>query len=191
MARLPPTDRDVVDPQPGHPLRHVVLDDPSERLSPSLAIPLVLVESVGLSVLFAGYVALDAVDSALAVLLIPPVVTLAVLVAMPRSVSSRPLRILVAYTIAASTGLLLTAAFGHGILLTIVAGFVTLLLMHTTGTMHPPAVATALVATRSSLDGVEAALALPLVLGLIVFVLVWAWLGHRMLGDRQYPQQWW
>jgi hypothetical protein len=47
------------------------------------------------------------------------------------------------------------------------------------------------VASRSSLEGVEAALALPLVLGLIVFVLVWAWLGHRMLGDKQYPQQWW
>lgn len=180
-----------MDPQPGHPLRHVVLDDPSERLTPALAVPLVLVESVGLSVLFAGYVALDAVDSALAALLIPPVVTLAVLVAMPRSVSSRPLRILAAYTFAAGTGLLATAAFGHSIVLTVLIGFVTLLLMHTTGTMHPPAVATALVASRSSLEGVEAALALPLVLGLIVFVLVWAWLGHRMLGDRQYPQQWW
>jgi len=180
-----------VDPQPGHPLRHVVLDDPSERLSPQLAIPLVLVESIGLSMLFAAYVALDAVDSALAPLLIPPVVTLAVLVATPRSVSSRPLRILVAYTIAAGTGLLVTAAFGHGIGLTILIGFVTLLLMHTTGTMHPPAVATALVASRSSLEGAEAALALPLILGVVVIVLGWAWLGHRLLGDRQYPQKWW
>ena len=121
-----------MDPQPGHPLRHVALDDPSERLSPQLALPLVLVESVGLAVLFTGYVALDAIDSALAPLLIPP-----------------------------------------------------------GGTMHPPAVATALVASRSSLDGLEAALALPLMLGVVVIVLVWAWLGHRLLGDRQYPQQWW
>jgi CBS-domain-containing membrane protein len=180
-----------VDLQPGHPLRHVVLDDPSERLSAQLAVPLVLVESIGLSALFTAYVALDAVDSSLAPLLIPPVVTLAVLVAMPRSVSSRPLRILVAYTIAAGTGLLVTAAFGHSIPLTILIGFVTLLLMHTTGTMHPPAVATALVASRSSLEGVEAALAMPLVLAVIICVLIWAWLGHRILGDRQYPQQWW
>jgi CBS-domain-containing membrane protein len=180
-----------VDPQPGHPLRHVVLDDPSERLSPRLAIPLVLVETVGLSVLFAGYGALDAENSDLAPLLIPPVVTLAVLVAMPRSVSSRPLRILLAYTIAAATGLLMTAVFGHSVALTVGIGFLTLLFMHTTGTMHPPAVAAALVASRSTLDGLEAALALPFLLGVIILVLLWAWLGHRLLGDRDYPRQWW
>lgn len=180
-----------MDLQPAHPLRHVVLDDPSERLSPRLALPLVTVETIGLSVLFAAYVALDADDSALAPLLIPPVVTLAVLVAMPRSVSSRPFRILLAYTIAGSSGLLMTAVFGHSVLLTVLIGFVTLLLMHLSGTMHPPAVAAALVASRSSLDGVEAALALPFVLGIVVLVLAWAWLGHRLLGDRQYPQKRW
>jgi CBS-domain-containing membrane protein len=180
-----------VDPQPGHPLRHVVLDDPSERLPASLALPLVVVETVGLSVLFAAYVALDADDSALAPLLIPPVVTLAVLVAMPRSVSSRPLRILLAYTIAAITGLLVTAAMGHSIVLTVAIGFLTLLLMHTTGTMHPPAVAAALVASRSQLDGLEAALALPFLLGVMLVVLAWAWVGHRLLGDRDYPQKLW
>lgn len=180
-----------MDPQPGHPLRHVVLDDPSERLSARLAIPLVVVETVGLSALFIAYGALDAVDSDLAPLLIPPVVTLAVLVAMPRSVSSRPLRILLSYTIAAATGLLLTAVFGHSIPLTVVIGFLTLLFMHTSGTMHPPAVAAALVASRSTLDGTEAALALPFLLGVIVVVLTWAWLGHRLLGDRDYPRQWW
>ena len=182
---------ETLDPQPGHPLRHVVLDDPSERLGLTLAIPLVIVETIGLSVLFAAYLALDAVDSDLAPLLIPPVVTLAVLVAMPRSVSSRPLRILLAYTIAASTGLLITAVLGHSIVLTVAIGFLTLLLMHTTGTMHPPAVAAALVASRSSLEGTESVLALPFLLGVVVIVLVWAWLGHRLLGDREYPQQWW
>lgn len=180
-----------MDPQPGHPLRHVVLDDPSERLGLTLAVPLVIVETIGLSVLFAAYIALDAEDSDLAPLLIPPVVTLAVLVAMPRSVSSRPLRILLAYTIAASTGLLITAVLGHSILLTVGIGFLTLLLMHTTGTMHPPAVAAALVASRSSLEGTESALALPFLLGVVIIVLAWAWLGHRFLGDRDYPQQWW
>jgi len=180
-----------VDPQPGHPLRHVVLDDPSERLSTKLALPLVVVETLGLSVLFAAYGALDAENSALAPLLIPPVVTSAVLVAMPRSVSSRPLRILVAYTIAATTGLLSTAILGHSVLLTVVIGFFTLLFMHTTGTMHPPAVAAALVASRSSLDGVEAALALPFLLGVVLLVLLWAWLGHRLLGDKDYPRQMW
>lgn len=180
-----------MDPQPGHPLRHVVLDDPSERLSPRLALPLVVVETVGLSALFVTYTALDAVDSALAPLLIPPVVTLAVLVAMPRSVSSRPLRILLSYTIAATTGLVMIAVLGHTIVLTVLVGFMTLLLMHTTGTMHPPAVAAALVASRSTLDGVEALIALPFLLAIVVGVLVWALLGHRLLGDRQYPSKWW
>lgn len=180
-----------MDPQPGHPLRHVVLDDPSERLSPRLALPLVAVETVGLSALFATYTALDAIDSPLAPLLIPPVVTLAVLVAMPRSVSSRPLRILASYTIAASTGLLVIAAFGHNTLLTIVVGFLTLLLMHVTGTMHPPAVAAALVASRSTLDDLDAVIALPFLLAVVLGVVVWAWLGHRLLGDRDYPRQWW
>jgi len=169
----------------------VVLDDPSERLSLRLALPLVTVETLGLSVLFVGYGLLDRVDSALAALLIPPIVTLAILVSMPRAVSSRPLRILLAYAIAASSGLLMVAMFGHSIALTVLVGFLTLLLMHLTGTMHPPAVATALVASRSTLDGVEAAVALPFVLGAVALVLVWAWLGHRLLGDRDYPSRYW
>ena len=180
-----------MDPQHSNPLRHVVLDDPSERLTLRLALPLVAVETVGLSVLFVAYGLLDRVDSALASLLIPPIVTLATLVAMPRSVSSRPLRILLAYTIAAVSGLLLVAAFGHSIALTVAIGFVTLLLMHLTGTMHPPAVATALVASRSTLDGVESAVAFPFLLGAVVVVLAWAWLGHRVLGDKDYPSRWW
>ena len=180
-----------MDPQPGHPLRHVVLDDPTERLSPRLALPLVAVETLGLAVLFGLYFLLEARNSELAPLMIPPVVTLATLVAMPRSASSRPLRILVSYTIAASAGLLMTAAFGHGIPLTVLIGAITLMLMHTTGTMHPPAVATALVASRSTLVGGEAALALPFVLGVVLVVILGAWLGHRLLGDRDYPRQWW
>lgn len=180
-----------MDPQPAHPLRHVVLDDPSERLSPRLALPLVTVETVGLAVLFGLYFLLDERDSELAPLVVPPVVTLATLVAMPRSASSRPLRILLSYTIAASTGLLATVAFGHSVPLTVLIGAVTLMLMHTTGTMHPPAVATALVASRSTLVGGEAALALPIVLIVVVVVIAWAWLGHRLLGDPDYPRQWW
>ncbi len=180
-----------MDPQPAHPLRHVVLDDPSERLSPRLALPLVAVETVGLAVLFGLYFLLEEQDSELAPLVVPPVVTLATLVAMPRSASSRPLRILLSYTIAASTGLLVTAVLGHGVALTVAIGAVTLMLMHTTGTMHPPAVATALVASRSTLAGSEAALALPVVLVTVVVVIAWAWLGHRLLGDPDYPRRWW
>jgi CBS-domain-containing membrane protein len=85
----------------------------------------------------------------------------------------------------------MTAVFGHSVALTVGIGFLTLLFMHTTGTMHPPAVAAALVASRSTLDGLEAALALPFLLGVIILVLLWAWLGHRLLGDRDYPRQWW
>lgn len=180
-----------MDPQPGHPLRHVVLDDPSERLSPRLALPLVAVETVGLAALFATFFVLETIDSELAPLLIPPVVTLATLVAMPRSVSSRPLRILASYAIAATSGLVIIAVFGHSLLLTILVGFLTLLLMHLTGTMHPPAVAAALVASRSTLDGTEALVALPFMLAVVVGVLLWAWLGHMLLGDRQYPHRWW
>ncbi len=180
-----------MDPQISHPMRHVLLDDPSERLGMGLALPLVAAETVGLSVLFAAYMALDAVDSPLAAMLIPPVVTLMVLIAMPRSILSRPLRILLSYTIAAGSGLLITALFGHTIPLTIVVGFVTLLGMHLTGTLHPPAVATALVASRSSLASHEEVLALPFVLAVIVAVLAWAGLGHRLLGDPQYPTRWW
>lgn len=180
-----------MDPQPSHPLRHVVLDDPSERLTLRLALPLVIVETLGLSVLFAAFVLLERLDSALAPLLVPPVVTLATLVAMPRAVSSRPLRILLSYTIAASAGLLMTALFGRSVPLTVLIGFLTLLLMHLTGTMHPPAVAAALVAGRSSLEETEALVALPFLLAVVVMVLLWAWLGHRALGDPDYPKGWW
>ncbi len=180
-----------MDPQISHPLRHVLLDDASEHLSFRLALPLVAAETIGLSALFVAYILLDASSSPLAPLLIPPVVTLMVLIAMPRSVLSRPLRILLAYLIAATSGLLLTAMFGHSIAMTIIVGFVTLLGMHLTGTLHPPAVATALVASQSSLAGRDEVLALPFVLAVIAAVLAWAWLGHQLLGDRSYPRRWW
>ena len=179
-----------MDPQPQHPLRHVVLDDPTERLSPGQALQLVAVETLGLAVLFSVFFVLEGQDSELALLMIPPVVTLATLVAMPRAASSRPLRILASYAIAGTTGLLVTALFGHSVVLTILIGAITLFLMHITGTMHPPAVAIALVASRSTLVGEEAALALPFVLGIVVVVLLGAWMGHRVLGDREYPRQW-
>jgi len=28
-------------------------------------------------------------------------------------------------------------------------------------------------------------------LGPVVVVLAWAWLGHRVLGDKDYPSRWW
>jgi len=32
---------------------------------------------------------------------------------------------------------------------------------------------------------------LPIVLIVVVVVIAWAWLGHRLLGDPDYPRQWW
>jgi CBS-domain-containing membrane protein len=180
-----------VDPQESHPLRHVLLDDPSERLSLKMAMPLVAVETIGLSALFTAYTLLDTADSALAPLLIPPVVTLVVLIGMPRSVTSRPGRIMLSYGIAAGSGLIITGVLGHSLPLTVLVGFVTLLLMHLTGTLHPPAVATALVASGSSLEGLAAIISLPFVLATILGVLGWAWIGHRLLGDKEYPSSWW
>jgi CBS-domain-containing membrane protein len=180
-----------VDPQVSHPLRHVLLDEAWERLPLRMALPLVVAETIGLSVLFVAYSLLDAVDSVLAPLLIPPVVTLMILIAIPRSVSSRPLRILVSYAIATGTGLLLTAVIGHELPATILIGFLTLLAMHLTGTLHPPAVAMALVASTTTLPGSDDILALFFVLAVVLGVIAWAWLGHRLLGDREYPRRWW
>jgi CBS-domain-containing membrane protein len=180
-----------VDPQEAHPRRHVLLDETYEQLPVRLALPLVVAETLALSVLFVGYTLLDAIDSDLAPMLVPPVVTLMVLIALPRTVSSRPLRILLAYTIAAGAGLLISAALGHGLPVTILVGFVTLLGMHLTGTLHPPAVAMALVASRTTLATAEDIVALPFVLAVVVAVVGWAWLGHRFLGDPEYPTGWW
>jgi len=180
-----------VDPQVSYPRRHVLLDNSAERLTARLAVPLVIAETIGLSVLFVAYTVLDRINTDLASLLIPPVVTLMVLVAMPRAISSRPLRVLVSYTIAAGAGLLLTDWLGHSLAVTILVGAVTLLGMHMTGTLHPPAVATALVASRLNLDETWDVLALPFVLAVIVAVIMWAWLGHRLLGDPRYPTGWW
>lgn len=180
-----------MDEQPEHRHRHVVLDNPWETVGFPLVVPLVVVETTGLTALFALYVLLDELSSPLATLLIPPVVTLVILVALPRQASSRPLRILASYVIAAGIGLSLTAVLGHDLLVTVLAGSLTLLAMHLTGTLHPPAVAVALISTRSSLEELDALLALPFVLAAVVFALGWAYLGHQLFGDKEYPRQWW
>jgi CBS-domain-containing membrane protein len=171
--------------------RYVVLDDPWQQVPFPQVLPLVAVETVGLTALFALYVLLDELASPLASLLIPPVVTLVILVALPRQTSSRPMRILVSYAIASGVGLGLTAFGGHGIGITVLTGGLTLLAMHITGTLHPPSVAVALISTRSSLNDVDALLAAPFVMAAVLFALGWAYLGHQILGDREYPQQWW
>lgn len=180
-----------MDRQPDKAHRHVVLDDPWEQVAFPIVLPLVLVETAGVTALFMMYVLLDELASPLAALLIPPVVTLVILVALPRQTSSRPLRIMVSYVIAASIGLTLTAGLGHGLLVSVLAGFLTLLAMHLTGTLHPPAVAVSLISTRSNLDDLDALLAAPFVLAAVAFALCWAYLSHVLFGDREYPGAWW
>lgn len=165
--------------------------DPADRVPLSRAVPLVLVETLGVTILFAIYYALRLRSSDAAPYLIPPVVSFVLVFVTAHASGSRPLRVVAGYTIAATCGLLIGCLGLHSFVASILAGAVTLLLMHLWGAFHAPAVTTALVAGLLPHTLSDALITLPMLIGLAILVVVLAWGAHHLLGDRTYPQRWW
>jgi CBS-domain-containing membrane protein len=137
--------------------------DLADRLPVCQAIPLVLVETLGLGIIFGIYALLDARDSVLAPLLVPFAVSFVLIVANSGTPGARPLRVVGSYVIAAMVGLGVSALPGPTFPEPVLANFT-------------PA---------------SAARALPLVLLLATGVVTLAWAAHKVLGDADYPARWW
>lgn len=165
--------------------------DPADRVPLSRAIPLVVVETMGVTVLFAVYYVLRLRSSDAAPYLIPPVVSFVLVFVTAHAPGSRPLRVVAGYAIAATCGLLIGCLPLHSFAAAILAGAVTLLLMHLWGAFHAPAVTTALVAGLLHHSLSDALVTLPMLIGLAILVVVLVWVAHHLLGDRTYPQRWW
>jgi CBS-domain-containing membrane protein len=149
------------------------------------------VETLGLAVLFAVYWILDAGDSVLAPLLVPPVVSFVLVVANSAAVGSRPARVVAAYLIAGGIGLGVAALPGATFAEAVLAGGATMLAMHLTGALHSPAIAVAIIAVLADFSVADALLALPLLFMLAVLVVALAWSAHKALGDMDYPAAIW
>jgi CBS-domain-containing membrane protein len=167
------------------------VEDLADRILWRRALPLVAVESLGLAVLFTIYWFLDARDSVLAPLLVPPVVSFVLVVANSSAPGSRPLRVAVSYLIAGVVGLGVSALPGPVMPEAVLAGALTMLAMHVTGALHSPAIAVAIIAVLADFTAGQAARALPLLFVLSVVVVALAWAAHKVLGDSEYPAHWW
>jgi CBS-domain-containing membrane protein len=171
--------------------RITTVDDLAERVPIRRAVPLVVVETIGLSVLFAAYAGLGATSSTLAPLLVPPVVSYVLLIANPTAVGSRPGRVVASYAIAGTIGIGVSALPGPTFPEAVAATALVLLAMHTTGALHSPAIAVALIAVLTDYTSTEAVVVLPLLLALSALVVALAWASHRTLGDADYPDRFW
>ena len=167
------------------------VDDLTDRLPIGRAVPLALVETLGLAILFALYAALDSRDSVLAPLLVPLAVSFVLIVANSSARGARPLRVVGSYAIAGCVGLGISALPGPTFPEAVMAGGITMLAMHLTGALHSPAIAVAMIAVLADFSPMSAAQALPLLVALAALVVSLAWVSHRILGDAEYPSGWW
>lgn len=154
-------------------------------------IPLVLVESVGLGVLFMAYRLLHLESSPLAPLIVPPLVSFVLVFATAHARGSRPLRVIVAYLIASTVGLSISMIAGHPLGAAVISAMITLFLMHMIGAFHAPAVALAMAAVLALNAWTDIFIAWPLVMGTVVVAVTLAWVTHLLLGDDTYPERWW
>jgi CBS-domain-containing membrane protein len=173
------------------PVRARPVEDLAERIPWRRAVPLVAVETLGLAVLFTVYWFLDARDSVLAPLLVPPVVSFILVVANSSAPGSRPLRVVASYLIAGVVGLGVSALPGPVLPEAVLAGALTMLAMHLSGALHSPAIAVAIIAVMADFAPGQAARALPLLFVLALVVVALAWAAHNVLGDSDYPSRWW
>ncbi len=165
--------------------------DATTRLPLKRLIPLVLVETAGMGLLFAIYTTLDMGRTPLAPLIIPPIVSFALVFATAHSPASRPLRVIAAYVVAGFFGLGMACVPGHRLLNAIIAALLTLLVMHATGCFHAPAVAVSMAAVLTEADWHLALPAYPLLVATAITAVLLAWGAHKILGDDTYPTKWW
>jgi hypothetical protein len=100
------------DPAPRSRGRAQPAADLADRLPLGQALPLVLVETLGLGIIFAIYAVLDARESVLAPLLVPFAVSFILIVANSAAPGARPLRVIGSYAIAGAVGLGVSALPG-------------------------------------------------------------------------------
>ena len=165
--------------------------DPTARLPMKRLIPLVVVETAGMALLFGMYHLLDMGRTALAPLIVAPLVTFALVFATANTKSARPLRVVAAYVIAGFFGLGMACVPGSRLFNSILAAFLTLLVMHATGAFHAPAVAVSMTAVLTEAQWRDALPAYPLLIATAIAAVLLAWAAHKILGDRTYPTKWW
>jgi CBS-domain-containing membrane protein len=173
------------------PARMHPVADLSQRKPFKQACALAGIETVGLSVLFLAYWLLQINGSVLAPLIAPTVVSFMLVLTTSGLAISRPLRVVAAYVAAGSVGFSIAALPGPIFIKAVLAGGITMLLMHLLGIFHAPAIAIPMIAVLTSASTGIALLALPLLVLLASLVVVLAWATHRVLGDVNYPQAWW
>lgn len=165
--------------------------DPTTRLPLKRLIPLVLVETAGMALLFGMFHLLDMGRTPLAPLIVPPLVSFALVFATAHSPASRPLRVIAAYAIAGFFGLGMACVPGSRLANSVIAALLTLLVMHATGAFHAPAVAVSMAAVLTEADWHVAVPAYPLLLATAIAAVFLAWGAHKILGDDTYPDKWW
>jgi CBS-domain-containing membrane protein len=165
--------------------------DASTRLPLKRLIPLVLVETGGMALLFGIYHLLDLGRTPLATLIVPPLVTFALVFATAHAAASRPLRVIAAYVVAGFFGLGMACMPGSRLLNAIIAALLTLLVMHATGSFHAPAVAVSMTAVLTEAVWSDAVVAYPLLVATAISAVFLAWGAHKILGDDTYPDKWW
>jgi len=165
--------------------------DPTTRLPLKRLIPLVIVETAGMALLFGIYRFLDMGRTPLAPLIVPPIVSFALVFATAHAPASRPLRVIAAYAIAGFFGLGVACIPGPRLLEAIIAALLTLFFMHATGAFHAPAVAVSMAAVLTEGDWHVAVPAYPLLLATACMAVFLAWGAHKILGDDTYPSKWW
>ncbi len=165
--------------------------EPTDRVPIRRLLPLVLTETLGLTALSVAYWALDAQYSVLAPFLVPPLVSFVLVFATAHSPASRPLRVVASYAIAGAIGLVIGVWPIPGVVAGVLAGSITLLVMHLVGAFHAPAVAAALIAAYVDHSWATAFVTLPLLVGTAALAVALVWVTHRILGDRDYPDLWW
>jgi len=179
------------DPAPRSRGRAQPAADLADRLRVRQALAHVLVDTLGLGIIFAIYAVLDARDSVLAPLLVPFAVSFILIVANSAAPGARPMRVIGSYAIAGAVGLGVSALPGPTFPEAVLAGALTMLAMHLTGALHSPAIAVAMIAVLANFTLSSAVQALPLVVLLAVGVVTLAWAAHKVLGDADYPARWW
>jgi CBS-domain-containing membrane protein len=165
--------------------------DPATPLPIKRLIPLVIVETAGMALLYGIYHLLDLGRTPLAPLIVPPLVTFALVFATANSAASRPWRVVASYVIAGFFGLGMACVPGSRLLNSVIAALLTLLVMHATGAFHAPAVAVSMAAVLTEADWSDAVAAYPLLVATAIAAVFLAWGAHKILGDATYPDKWW
>ncbi|MEI7453778.1 MAG: HPP family protein [Actinomycetes bacterium] len=173
------------------PARMHPVADLSQRKPLKQACALALIETAGLSVLFVVYWLLHVSGSVLDAFIAPTVVSFLLVLVTSDLAISRPLRVITAYAVAGSVGFALAALPGPTFVIAVLAGGITMFLMHMLGIFHAPAITIPMLVVLTSVSTGIALLALPLLVLLSGLVVLLAWATHRVLGDVNYPQAWW